>query len=61
MLRLKCAGLVGPAWIRITPEEVSLLDVDSWDELYTWPLHVIKRFGKDDGIFSFQAGSAAKT
>jgi len=48
--------LVGPAWLRVTDEEISFLDQNTWQEKAVFHLEHIRRFGRDAGILSFEVG-----
>ncbi len=54
------AGLHGYCWIRVSPTELSVLARDDWQPLLSWPLSDIKKYGKDDGVFSFEVGPVSQ-
>eukprot|EP00056_Hartaetosiga_gracilis_P017951 m.9067 g.9067 ORF g.9067 m.9067 type:complete len:425 (-) comp6258_c0_seq1:139-1413(-) len=51
--------LQGPAWLRMTHNSVSLLHQTKWTVKIDCPLVFIKRYGKDEGIMSFEFGRKA--
>ncbi|EGD79126.1 hypothetical protein PTSG_09853 [Salpingoeca rosetta] len=54
-------ALLGPAWLRIAPTSVALLAQQSWDLIMECPLSCVRKFGKDEGVLSFELGRHAPT
>eukprot|EP00043_Microstomoeca_roanoka_P017551 m.183721 g.183721 ORF g.183721 m.183721 type:complete len:449 (-) comp16658_c1_seq1:651-1997(-) len=53
--------LMGPAWLRLTTDDVALLEQRSWNILVECPLHCVRKYGKDEGVLSFEFGRHAPT
>eukprot|EP00050_Salpingoeca_kvevrii_P018582 m.75960 g.75960 ORF g.75960 m.75960 type:complete len:2006 (+) comp8100_c2_seq1:1465-7482(+) len=50
-------GLSGPAWLRVSNDGMALLERDERHGLLrSWTWSVIRRFGKDRNLFSFEVG-----
>ena len=51
--------LDGPCWLRITAQELAVLDPGTWEVLCAWPFHHIHHYGRNRGVFTFEAGELA--
>lgn len=49
-------GLRGPMWLRIDPSFCTLVDRETWAEIYAWPMNHVRRFGKDVKVLSMEIG-----
>ena len=49
-------GLEGRSVLALAPDELALLHHKTRQPLHAWPLAHIRRFGQDEGVFSFEVG-----
>ena len=53
--------LIGPAWLRITPDKIALVSQARNEDMMNCPFTCIRKFGKDSGVVSFELGTRAPT